>query len=628
MARCRPIRTGKVLQIRGRFIMDGQGRGPSEDSLTKRIGAIAFLLMLTVCCLAQQAGVIRKIDVVGNKEVSTQAILAAMRTKVGQPYVQANLDADKKALEDLGFFQSVDIRAQAAEADNWDVTVNVLEWPVVKEIRIVGNTVITTDAIRKVLDVQVGKVFNLRDQTTSARKIEDLYTKKGYFALVEEFGPMRESPNTINIVIREPIINSIAVQGNSRTKTSVIAKLIHSKAGEVYDKQKWTNDLRRIFGTQWFENVRSIENQAPNDQFKINLIVDVKEQRTGQFNIGLQVDPRSSFAGVIRLQDSNFRGTGQSLGIDFLQATSGGGPSIGIEYANPVVDNRGTAIRASIYSRLLYRFTGNVFGGNSNPTDSGTYTERRTGASLGFSRPINEITAWGINARFENIITHDLATTNNNGFIKQDGTVGVMTFGGTRNRRDVDIDPSRGDWLRLQVEPGYSNITEIGGSVLDPTILGQHPFVKYSAEFRKYFTNQKRRGINELDAPRRVLAFRMFYGGISGKVPFFEQYFAGGSETIRGYAEDRFWGRQTLVTNLELRIPVQKAFSLIGFVDYGGAWGGYGSVNDFTQSDKFNMHLGFGIGFSFRTPLGPLRLDLGFDERGRSRTHFLIGTSF
>jgi outer membrane protein insertion porin family len=182
--------------------------------------------------------------------------------------------------------------------------------------------------------------------------------------------------------------------------------------------------------------------------------------------------------------------------------------------------------------------------------------------------------------------------------------------------------------MRFQLEPGISNITNIGGSVLDPSILGNHNFIKYNGEFRAYFTDQGRRPIDHLDAPRRVLALRLFYGSITGKTPFFEQYFAGGSQSIRGYAEDRFWGNNTLVAQAELRFPIQKAFSIVGFVDYGGAWGGYGSVNEFTQSSKLQLHLGYGIGFSFRTPLGPLRLDLGFDEKGRSRTHFLIGTSF
>jgi len=583
--------------------------------------------MLTVSCLAQQAGLIRKIDVQGNKLVTTQAILFRMKTKVGQPYRQADLDSDKKALEDEGFFQSVDVRAQAVENDNWDVVVNVLEWPLVKEIRIVGNTVVKTDDIRKLLTVEQGKIFNLRDQVTSSRRIEDLYNKRNFFARVEEFGPLKESPNTINIVIREMVINSVSVQGNQRTKTGVFSKLIKSKAGQAYDRHKWEYDLRRIYGTQWFESVKSVETQVPDEPYKINLLADVKETRTGQFNIGLQMDPRSKIAGVLKLQDANFRGSGQGLGIDFLQATSGGGASIGLDYANPFVDAQGTAIHASIYSRLLYRFTNSSFGGNTSPTGN-AYTERRTGASLGWSRPLNEISAWGMNARFEKVLTNDLNANNVNGFIKQDGNVGVFSLGFTRNRRDADIDPSRGDWFHLQLEPGFSNITAIGGSVLDPAILGQHPFVKYGFEFKKYVTNQPPRPFNQLDAPRRVLAFRLRAGTISGKTPFFEQYFVGGSDTLRGYDEDRFWGNQWLVGNLELRLPVQKAFSVVFFADYGGAWGGYGSVNTFTQSNKFKLHLGKGFGFMFRTPLGPLRLDLGFDERGRSRTHFLIGTSF
>jgi outer membrane protein insertion porin family len=111
-------------------------------------------------------------------------------------------------------------------------------------------------------------------------------------------------------------------------------------------------------------------------------------------------------------------------------------------------------------------------------------------------------------------------------------------------------------------------------------------------------------------------------------VPFFEQYFVGGSDSVRGYDEDRFWGKQTLLGTLEYRHPLQRSFNAIAFVDYGGAWGGYGKANNFEQSNTFNMHVGYGLGLSFRTPLGPIRLDLGFDDRGKSRTHFLIGTSF
>ncbi|MEZ0324942.1 MAG: BamA/TamA family outer membrane protein, partial [Fimbriimonas sp.] len=186
----------------------------------------------------------------------------------------------------------------------------------------------------------------------------------------------------------------------------------------------------------------------------------------------------------------------------------------------------------------------------------------------------------------------------------------------------------RGDWLRMDVEPGFSHITDVGGSVASSQgIKGNKTFLKTTVEYRRYWSPGPPRG-RELDAPRKVVAARLKLGNISGTSPFFEQFFVGGSDSLRGYDEDRFWGNNMFVGTLEYRHPIQKSFNAIAFVDYGGAWGGYGSVNNFAQSAKPKFQVGFGVGLSFRTPLGPIRLDLGFDQKGKSRTHFLIGTSF
>ena len=117
---------------------------------------------------------------------------------------------------------------------------------------------------------------------------------------------------------------------------------------------------------------------------------------------------------------------------------------------------------------------------------------------------------------------------------------------------------------------------------------------------------------------------------ISGDVPFYEQLFIGGSDSLRGYAEQRFWGKNAIVASTEYRypMPMSDAFTLIGFVDYGGAWGGYPGISNFSQSDKIKLHLGYGAGLGFRTPLGSIRIDFGFRPDGGSRTHFSIGGSF
>ncbi len=87
---------------------------------------------------------IREIVINGLSKVSKEAVLARMRTKPGQPYVQSTLDQDKAAIEDMGFFQAVDVRARQLEVGNWQIVVEVKEWPVVKEIRVTGHPAIST----------------------------------------------------------------------------------------------------------------------------------------------------------------------------------------------------------------------------------------------------------------------------------------------------------------------------------------------------------------------------------------------------------------------------------------------------------------------------------------------------
>jgi outer membrane protein insertion porin family len=358
--------------------------------------------------------------------------------------------------------------------------------------------------------------------------------------------------------------------------------------------------------------------------------------------VGLQLDPESSLAGILRYTQANVGGTGQTIGIDLLQATTGGGPSITLDYSNPFIDDQDTVFRASVYSKLVYRFAGNLFGGNGTPfTNNSVYDERHTGTTFGVSRPISDDTIGQLSLRAEYVDTEDLKNLINqeqtpndptddqmtNNFIQQYGFVGVGTIGSTTNRRDVDVDPSRGDYFQVALEPGYSDITKVGGLTTGTNILGPNFFTKAYADYRVYWTPEKPRGSN-FDAPRKVVAFRARYGTTFGEVPFFEQFFAGGSDTLRGYPDDRYWGRQQLLTSVELRYPIQKSFSLIGFVDYGGAWGGYGTIQGYNQSSSMDLHLGFGPGVSFRTPLGNIQLFLGFNPQGGTQTHFLIGNSF
>jgi len=255
------------------------------------------------------------------------------------------------------------------------------------------------------------------------------------------------------------------------------------------------------------------------------------------------------------------------------------------------------------------------------------YTERHTGLGFGFDRPWNDYVTASVGIRGENVKTSHLGSIPESEFIRQEGDQLVASFALTQDRRDQALDPSRGNWANIMVEPGVAHTTAIGGALQNANLLGTHGFERNTAEYRVYYTPQPPRGRN-FDAPRKVFAFRLRYGFITGTPPFFEQYFVGGADTLRGYDDDRFWGTQELISSLEYRYPIQKSFNLIPFIDYGGAWGGYGNVSTFTQSREFRLHLAGGMGVAFRTPLGQIRIDLGVNERGGTRPTFLIGNSF
>lgn len=167
-------------------------------------------------------------------------------------------------------------------------------------------------------------------------------------------------------------------------------------------------------------------------------------------------------------------------------------------------------------------------------------------------------------------------------------------------------------------------------------------FAKYSTDIRLYLSkHQQKKPLNDR---RKVIALRLMGGKLSGEVPFFEQYFLGGAETLRGYTEDRFWGNNMLLTSAEVRVPLAQSLIGVLFIDVGDAWGAssiYRDANNpslggdsfkatllqMPQHEGFSPNLGYGLGIRVATPIGPLRLDYGFGSEG-SRAHFSVGHVF
>ena len=127
-------------------------------------------------------------------------------------------------------------------------------------------------------------------------------------------------------------------------------------------------------------------------------------------------------------------------------------------------------------------------------------------------------------------------------------------------------------------------------------------------------------------------------------LPASERFFAGGDTTVRGFALDRLGdeptidgngfpigGNALIVLNSELRVPVTGTLQVVGFLDAGNV---FDRVSNLSLS-RIRGSAGFGV--RYRSPVGPIRVDLGFkldrrefaDERERlTALHVSIGQAF
>lgn len=604
--------------------------------MVKKFFLVWLGLIAVASALAQDGRTIRKVVVVGNAEISAAAITSAMRSAPGSVLSTPNLRADETTILNLGFFSKVAITPTNVGDTEVDLVVNVEEYPVIKEIRIVGNTVISTEKIREIVEAHqpVGQIWNNRNALAINTEVRALYEKEGYFAQFEQLGPMAESPNTLNIQLLEATVGDIKLVGLTRTKPRTIRRIMETQPGQAFNIEQFRKDMQELYSTYWFEELTP-ERQVTEDPSVFDFVINFKEARTAQLNAGIALDPQSRLVGTLSYSDSNFRGNGQSVGVQLSQATVGGGPSAELAYTDRFFDDLDTRISASVFSKVIYNFTGNGVFGQSGDVNN-AFNERQTGFNITFTRPVSETVraSVGLLARNSRTINLDITNNNNNTteFIQQDGDLIRLLLGAEYSTAFPLTEPFQGQAASIVLEPGYSNITKVGGNLSQfNNLLGSSIFVKTNFEYRQYWSKAPKEQNPDdigLAKPRPVVAFRAQYGIVNGTVPFFEQQFVGGSNSLRGYPNQRFWGNQSFLATLEYRHPVQRSFNLIGFVDYGGAWGGYGELNDFTQSDSPFFKLGYGAGLSFRTPLGPIRIDFAWNQDGGSRTHFSFGTSF
>jgi outer membrane protein insertion porin family len=133
-----------------------------------------------------------------------------------------------------------------------------------------------------------------------------------------------------------------------------------------------------------------------------------------------------------------------------------------------------------------------------------------------------------------------------------------------------------------------------------------------------------------IDCPQ-TFAFNVQGGTVLGDLPPYEAFAIGGSNSVRGYDEGELAAaRSFFQATAEYRFPIFSVISGALFVDAATDFGTQGNVrgNPGGVRNKPGSGFGYGLGVRVQSPLGPIRIDYGFNDQGDSRLHFGIGERF
>jgi outer membrane protein insertion porin family len=581
---------------------------------------------------------ISEIRVVGNKAFSESTLRNLFDLNTGtwmswytksDRYSRVKLNADLETLKSYylarGYLEfRVDSTQVAMSPNKTDIaiTINITEGErfVVSSIRLNGNYLGRENEFKSLITIRPGVAYNADRVTETTKAFTEHFGRFGYaFARVQSVPEIDRKTNRVALVLqadpsRRVYVRRINVAGNNRTRDEVIRREMRQLESAWYDGDKIKLSRNRVDRLGYFSEVTAdtVDVQDAPDQVDLNL--KVTEKPTGSLTLGAGFSSSEGLGLTFGINQQNVFGSGNSLGLQVN--TSSINRVVVLSSTNPYFTDDGVSRTIDLYQRT------------SRPYYyADTYALRTTGGSVRFGIPVTERDTIYLGGGVERteIIPGTYMPTAYQSYADQFGyesTALPVTLGWGRDTRDSALVPTSGNLQRASGE------WSVGGGVR--YVRGNYSFQQYIPLTKQYtFAFNTDFGMGFGVDGRPYPLFKNYYGGGLGSVRGFESGSLGPKDSSTGYS---YGGTKKINFNFELQAPFpgtgnDRTLRLYSFVDTGNIYGADEPI------DVSTFRASFGVGLSWISPMGPLRLAfarplVSFDGDRIQYLQFQIGTSF
>jgi outer membrane protein insertion porin family len=557
---------------------------------------------------------IRNINFRGNKHFSPRKLRGVMQTKekdfilylftdrgiLQRDILDTDIDRLTVFYHDHGYMDAkVGTPEIKQEKDGFNITIPVDEGSRYKVagVKVEGEAASDEQDILKHLESKPGEYFSREKLRKDIDYITKKYMNVGY-AYAEVDPDIKRNPekNTAEIAFRVSKgdivhIGTIYITGNTKTRDKVIRREIKLAEGDTFDGSKMEKSITNLKKLDFFEDVE-ITPAESNQKDIMNLHVKVKEKLTGSVSAGGGYSSDDGLFATTQLQQRNLFGKGEyaALKLYFGQEAQ----RYVLSFTEPYLFDYRIAAGIDMYNWLR---------------QYNDFTQDSTGFQLRASYQFGNYSTFNTAYTFENAKLADIDYATATPYIlSQEGRhiKSSITLGVARDTTDDPFLPTKGTFNTVSVEYASSAL----GSDSD--------FIKSEFKTGWYFPI----------VWKFIGLLRGEFGYIvepNGDIPVYEKFFLGGINNLRAWAwgdigphdanGEVIGGLQYAVLNAELLFPLVEKIGMRGvvFFDTGNAFDGGDAAIDLKTFDVSKFRYDVGGGIRWRSPLGPLRIEIGYN---------------